>query len=93
MPFLPRSTFAKENDVGEDRRAFVFEGIRRRADRPQEIRSLGQILAGRGVLLLERVMAGDQGEHFARGTATGVGIEATEQNHQDFGGGSLSHFI
>src|SRR5262249_7912943 len=57
---------AKEYDVGDNRRAFAFEGIRREADRSQEVGSLIQILACRAVVLIEREVAGDQGEHSAR---------------------------
>ena len=47
------------------RRAFALEGVGGQADRPEEIRLLGQVLADGGVLLVEREMAGDQGQDAA----------------------------
>ena len=56
---------AQEHDVGDDRGAFALEGVGGQADRSQEIRPLGEVLADGGVLLVEREMAGDQGQDAA----------------------------
>ena len=47
------------------RGALPLEGVGGQADRPQEIRPLGQVLADGRVLLVQREMAGDQGQHAA----------------------------
>ncbi len=57
--------FAKKHDVGDDAGSLVPEGVRRQPDRAQEVRPLRQVLADGRVLLVEREMAGDQGEDAA----------------------------
>ena len=61
----PGAALAQEHDVGDDARAFALEGVRRQADRPEEIGPVGEVLADGGVLLVEREMAGDQGQDAA----------------------------
>ena len=62
---FPGGTFTQEHDVGDDRGALALEGIRWQADRAEEVRLAGEFLACRRVLLVEGVMAGDQGEDAA----------------------------
>ena len=47
------------------RGAFALEGVGGQADRAEEIGPLGQVLADGRVLLVEREMAGDQGQDAA----------------------------
>ena len=70
---LPGGPFPQEQDVGGDRGALPLERVGRQADRPEEVGLRGELLAGRRVLLVEREMAGDDGQD-----AAGLqGIDAT----------------
>ena len=62
---LARRSLAKEEDVGDDGRAFAFEGVGRQADRADEIGLRAEIFADGGILLVEREMRRDQGQHAA----------------------------
>ena len=65
MGRLARCTLAKKHDVGDHGGAFALEGIGRQADRSDEIGLRGEVLADGGILLVEREMRGDQGQHAA----------------------------
>ena len=62
---LAGGALAQEHDVGDDAGALPLEGVGGQADRAQEIRLLRQVLADGRVLLVQREMAGDQGEDAA----------------------------
>ena len=62
---LARRAFAKKEDVGDDGGAFTFEGVGGQADRPNKVGLVGQVLADAGILLVEREMRCDQGQHAA----------------------------
>ena len=49
-------TLAKKHDVGHHGGSFALEGIGRQPNRPHEVGLRGEILADRGVLLVEREM-------------------------------------
>ena len=60
--FAP-APLAEENDVGHHGGALPLEGVRRQPDRPEEVRPVGRVLAGRGVLIVEGEVGRDQGQH------------------------------
>ena len=62
---LARCTLAKKHDVGDHGGAFALEGIGGQADRPDEVGLRAEILADGGILLVEREMRRDQGQHAA----------------------------
>ena len=62
---LAGAPFPQEDDVGDDPRALALEGVRRQADRPEEVGPGGEVLADGGVLLVEREVGGDQGQDAA----------------------------
>ena len=63
---LARRPLAKEYDVGDDCRAFAFEGIRWKADGSQKIRLGCKPFADGGILFVEREVRRDQCQHTAR---------------------------
>jgi hypothetical protein len=63
---LARRALAQAEDVGDDAGPFLGEGLGGQADGTQEIRLLRELRPQAGVLLVERVMAGDQGQHATR---------------------------
>ncbi len=63
--WLARSSLAEEKDVRHHGGAFASEGIGRQADRADEVGFRCQVLADGSILLVEREMAGDQGQHAA----------------------------
>ena len=56
---------AQEDDVGDDGRAFAFEGVGWQADRPDEIGLRAEIFADGGILFVEREMRRDHGQDAA----------------------------
>ena len=62
----PASALAQAQDVRDHARAFLGEGLGGQADGAQEIRLLREMRPQAGVLLVERVVAGHQGQHAAR---------------------------
>ena len=62
---LAGAAFAQEHDVGDHGGSLAFEGVGGQADRPEEVGPLGEVLADGGVLLVQREMRGDHGEHAA----------------------------
>ena len=61
----PGRAFSQEHDIGHDPGALLLEGVRRQANGSEEISSVGQVLAVRGVLLIEREVAGDKSQDSA----------------------------
>ena len=65
LGFLSGGPFAQEHDIGDDGRAFAFEGVGGKADCAHEVGLFGEAFANGGVLLIERVMTGHNGEDAA----------------------------
>ena len=61
----PGCPLAKEHDVGHHGGSFPFEGVRWQPDRSDEVRLHLQVFADGGILLVERVMGRDEGQHAA----------------------------
>lgn len=57
--------FTQEEDIRHHARALALEGIGGEADRPEEIRAVGKILADARILLVEHVMGGHEGQDAA----------------------------
>ena len=60
-----RMALAEEDDVGNDGRALILEGLVGQADRAEEVGLRRQIFAGAPVQLVEREPAGDERQHAA----------------------------
>ena len=60
-----RMALAEEDEVGNDGRALIPEGLVRQADRAEEVGLRRQIFAGAPVQLVERETAGDDRQHAA----------------------------
>ena len=61
----PGPSFPEEHDVGHDPRPLAGEGVRRQPNRPEEVGPCREVLADRGVLLVERVVRRDEGQDAA----------------------------
>ena len=65
MRLLTRCPLAQEDDVGHHGGAFPFEGVGWKADRTEEVRTVGEVFAGDCVLAVQGVVACDDGQHAA----------------------------